>query len=132
MIIKRLSAAPQAARRVIIERLPALPAKPPDIIVERWLPYREQKRQVIYEKALSPASSSSSLIDDGSRSKNVSIHYANPSVRIEKQLKALGISLCQPFEEERAASSASSNRSSSQQSGETFIGHLSVHLSFDL
>lgn len=41
---------PPPPRKVIIERLPPLPAKPQTIIVERWLPFRTQRRRVIYQK----------------------------------------------------------------------------------
>jgi hypothetical protein len=67
-----------------------MPAKPPDIIVERWLPYKQQKRQVIYEKALSPDDNLTPTFDQQTYN-NLIIQYANPSVRIEKQMRSLGI-----------------------------------------
>ena len=36
---------------MILERLPELPPKPPNIVIERWLPYKQIKRKVIFEKA---------------------------------------------------------------------------------
>jgi hypothetical protein len=75
-----------------------MPAKPPNIIVERWLPYKQQKRQVIYEKALPTNNNSPSTTDQQSRN-NLIIQYANPSVRIEKQMRSLGIVRCDPFEQ---------------------------------
>jgi hypothetical protein len=74
-----------------------MPAKPPNIIVERWLPYKQQKRQVIYEKALSPKDNLTSTIDQRGQ-KSLIIQYANPSVRIEKQMRSLGIVRCDPYE----------------------------------
>jgi hypothetical protein len=88
-----------------------MPAKPPDIIVERWLPYKHQKRQVIYEKALSTNSNATPTIDQQAQN-NLIIQYANPSVRIEKQMRSLGIVRCDPSEQDK-----NSNRSSSQNMG---------------
>ncbi|CAF1637726.1 unnamed protein product [Adineta ricciae] len=97
IIYKRVSPVQQqTSRRVIIERLPPMPAKPPDIIVERWLPYKQQKRQVIYEKAL-PANDDMPPTFDQQLPNNVIIQYANPSVRIEKQMRSLGIVRCDPY-----------------------------------
>ena len=33
-----------------MERLPKLPPKPPSIIIERWMPYKQEKRKVVFEK----------------------------------------------------------------------------------
>ena len=74
-----------------------MPAKPPNIIVERWLPYKQQKRQVIYEKALANNDQFPSKLNSKS-SNELIIQYANPSVRIEKQMSSLGIVRCDPFE----------------------------------
>jgi hypothetical protein len=73
-----------------------MPAKPPNIIVERWLPYKQQKRQVIYEKTLSTNDKSTSTTDQQTQN-NLIIQYANPSVRIEKQMRSLGIVRRDPF-----------------------------------
>jgi hypothetical protein len=75
-----------------------MPAKPPNIIVERWLPYKQQKRQVIYEKALSTNDNLPSVTDQ-QRPNGLIIQYANPSVRIEKQMRSLGIIRCDPFQQ---------------------------------
>lgn len=86
-----------------------MPAKPPDIIVERWLPYKTQKRQVIYEKALA-ANEHLSTVNDEQLGKNVIIQYANPSVRIEKQMRSLGIVRCDPYgKDARSTTSSPSN-----------------------
>jgi hypothetical protein len=77
-----------------------MPAKPPDIIVERWLPYKQQKRQVIYEKAL-PTNEKLTSIKDHQSQNNIIIQYANPSVRIEKQMRSLGIVRRDPFEKDK-------------------------------
>jgi hypothetical protein len=78
-----------------------MPAKPPNIIVERWLPYKQQKRQVIYEKALSPNDNLPSVTDQQSQN-GLIIQYANPSVRIEKQMRSLGIMRRDPFEQAKS------------------------------
>jgi len=106
IIFKRVSPVPQTARRVIIERLPPMPAKPPNIIVERWLPYKQQKRQVIYEKALPTKDNLTSTVDQQAQN-NLIIQYANPSVRIEKQLRSLGVMRCDPSEQSKTSSSSS-------------------------
>ena len=36
---------------MILERLPELPPKPSHVVIERWLPYKQIKRKVIFEKA---------------------------------------------------------------------------------
>jgi len=77
-----------------------MPAKPPNIIVERWLPYKQQKRKVIYEKTLSTNDKSTSTIDQQAQN-NLIIQYANPSVRIEKQMRSLGIVRRDPFKDNK-------------------------------
>ncbi|UJR13323.1 hypothetical protein I4U23_000341 [Adineta vaga] len=109
IIYKQVSSAQQqATRRVIIERLPPMPAKPPDIIVERWLPYKQQKRQVIYEKAMTNNDNSISNFDE-QLPNNVIIQYANPSVRIEKQMRSLGIVRCDPYGKTASSTASSPN-----------------------
>ena len=78
-----------------------MPAKPPNIIVERWLPYKQQKRQVIYEKALSTNDNLPSITDQQTQN-DLIIQYANPSVRIEKQMKSLGIIRRDPFDQPKS------------------------------
>ncbi|CAF1536921.1 unnamed protein product [Adineta steineri] len=106
IIYKQVSSGQNTSRRVIIERLPPMPAKPPDIIVERWLPYKQQKRQVIYEKALPNNDNLTSTIDQQLQN-NVIIQYANPSVRIEKQMRSLGIVRCDPYRSEKSSAAPS-------------------------
>ena len=86
-----------------------MPAKPPNIIVERWLPYKQQKRQVIYEKANEQLSSKI----DSKSSNELIIQYANPSVRIEKQMSSLGIVRCDPFERIKHSSSKTTGNDNS-------------------
>jgi hypothetical protein len=85
-----------------------MPAKPPDIIVERWLPYKQQKRQVIYEKALSPDDNLTPTFDQQTYN-NLIIQYANPSVRIEKQMRSLGIIRRDPFNQNKGFNLSSSD-----------------------
>ncbi|CAF1276132.1 unnamed protein product [Rotaria sp. Silwood1] len=100
IIYKRVSSVEPVQRRVIIERLPPMPAKPPDIIVERWLPYKPQKRKVIYEKALSNKDNSTSSSDQYA-SHNFINQYANPLVRMEKQMRSLSIVRSDRFEQDK-------------------------------
>ncbi|CAF0827782.1 unnamed protein product, partial [Didymodactylos carnosus] len=83
VITKQLPPEPPLPRTVILERLPQLPAKPPPIIVERWLPYKQQKRRVLYEKAppLPPMESPRNLI----------IQWDSPPVRVLKEVRPLGV-----------------------------------------
>jgi len=84
-----------------------MPAKPPNIIVERWLPYKQPKRQVIYEKALSN-NNKSILTNDQHGKNNIIIQYANPTVRIEKQMHSLGIVRRDPFQHNKNSELSSS------------------------
>ena len=45
---------PPPARKVVLERVPEVPPKPQSVLVERWLPYKEQKRRVVLQKAAEP------------------------------------------------------------------------------
>jgi hypothetical protein len=99
-----------------------MPAKPPNIIVERWLPYKQQKRQVIYEKALSTNDNVTSTTDQQTQN-NLIIQYANPSVRIEKQMRSLGVVRCDPFEQ---------NKNSNLSSPKNIGTNISLNLFFSL
>ena len=68
---------PPPPRKVVVERLPTMPAKPQSIIIERWLPYKQQKRKVIYVK--------SEQKDIGGQ-KNVVVQWETPNIRIIKDL----------------------------------------------
>lgn len=67
-----------------------MPAKPPDIIVERWLPYKKQKRKVIYEKVLPNIENVTSLNNQMTKD-NFIMKYFNYSNSIEKQIQSLNI-----------------------------------------
>ena len=41
---------PPPPRKVIIERLPLVPSKPQSVLIERWLPYRQARRRVIFQR----------------------------------------------------------------------------------
>jgi hypothetical protein len=69
-------------RRVIVERMSNLPPRPQDIIVEKWLPYRPQKRRVVYQRA----GSLQQLVP-----RNLIIEWEAPDVEIVKQCKDLGV-----------------------------------------
>ncbi|CAF3951522.1 unnamed protein product [Rotaria magnacalcarata] len=107
IIYKRISPIQQLERRVIIERLPPMPAKPPDIIVERWLPYKKQKRKVIYERALT---NNDHLISSNNKQtkNNFIMQYINPSVEIEKQIQSLNITDSNQFEQDNISNKSSS------------------------
>ncbi|CAF2791606.1 unnamed protein product [Rotaria sp. Silwood2] len=98
IIYKRISSVEPLQRRVIIERLPPMPAKPPDIIVERWLPYKTQKRKVIYEKALSTNDNLTSSNDKHVQNNFIN-KYTNPLVRMEQQMQSLSITQDDRFEQ---------------------------------
>jgi hypothetical protein len=74
--------APPPPRRVIVERLSHLPQRPQDIIVEKWLPYRPQKRRVVYQRAVS----CQQLVP-----RNLIIEWEAPEVEVVKQCKDLGV-----------------------------------------
>ena len=82
---------PPPPRKVIIERLPSIPSKPQSIIIERWLPYREQKRRVIFQKPEQPEV-------QFSKQKNVIIQWEMPKIEIKKEFKDLGIVRANPVE----------------------------------
>lgn len=80
---------PAPARKVVIERLAPIPAKPQPVIVERWLPYKEQKRRVVYHKArpVSPITG---------EPRNVIVQWEAPRPNVRKQIKYLGVVRASP------------------------------------
>ncbi|CAF0756349.1 unnamed protein product [Didymodactylos carnosus] len=90
IIYKHIPAKRSQRPPIIIERLPILPIrKPPPIVIEKWLPYPEQKRKVIYEKA-SPTSKKP-------RSKKFIIEYKNMNVIVDKVVRHIdGINKTDP------------------------------------
>lgn len=66
---------PPPPRKVVIERLAPLPNKPQPVIIERWLPYKPQKRRVVYEK-------NSQIEPTFNKPKNIIIQWEPPKVLI--------------------------------------------------
>jgi len=83
---------PPPPRRVVVEKLSNLPAKPQNILIEKWLPYKPQKRRVIYEKACGRQ-------QDNPR--NLVIEWEAPEVEVEKVCKDLGVVDADPEEYRR-------------------------------
>ena len=79
---------PPPPRRVVIERLPTLPAKPQPVLIERWIPYREQKRKVVFH---APQHNPVVLTP-----RNTIIQWERPEVRIRKEVKYLGVVRADP------------------------------------
>jgi hypothetical protein len=67
--------------------LPPIPPKPQNVIIERWLPYREQKRRVIFQNVDEPL-----FI----KQKNVIIQWDTPNIEVRKEFKDLGIVRANP------------------------------------
>jgi hypothetical protein len=57
------------------------------VIIERWLPYREQKRRVIFQNVDEPL-----FI----KQKNVIIQWDTPNIEVRKEFKDLGIVRANP------------------------------------
>ena len=76
-------------RRVIVERMTNLPPRPQDIIVEKWLPYRPQKRRVVFQRA----ASMQQLVP-----RNLIIEWEAPDVEVVKQCRDLGVVDADPEE----------------------------------
>ncbi len=75
---------PPPPRKIVIERLPSMPAKPPKVIIERWLPYKAQKRRVIYKKL--PVSETAVVTNP----RNVIIQWETPKLIVKQEVKYLG------------------------------------------
>lgn len=74
---------PPPARKVVVERLPQIPSKPQEIFIERWLPYKPQKRKIIYKK-----SDPITIVPDP---KNVVVDWEIPDVEICQEIKTVGV-----------------------------------------
>ena len=81
---------PPPPRKVVIERLAALPKAPQNVIIERWLPYKELKRQVIFNRPNDVASAVST--------RNMIVQWELPDVNIRKEVKYLGTINANPAE----------------------------------
>lgn len=82
---------PPPPRKVIIERLPPLPAKPQSVIIERWLPFREQKRRVVYQKTAEPDAYYE-------KPRNLIIQWEAPNLTINREYRDLGVVRANPDE----------------------------------
>jgi hypothetical protein len=71
--------------------LAPLPSKPQSVIIERWLPYRDQKRRVIFQRQLE----ADPVIP---RPRNVIVQWEPPAVVINKQFRDLGVIRANPVE----------------------------------
>jgi len=80
---------PPPARRVVLEKLSSLPAKPQNILIEKWLPYKAQKRRVVYQR---------SCAAPPPNPKNLVIEWEAPDVEVEKVCKNLGVVAADPEE----------------------------------
>ena len=60
-----------------------LPPRPQDIIVEKWLPYRPQKRRVVFQRA--------AAVQSIAVPRNLIIEWEAPDVEIINQCKDLGV-----------------------------------------
>ncbi len=70
--------------------MPVQPVKPQSIIVERWLPFKQQKRRVVYQRpAPEPVYE---------KVKNVIIQWDPPKVVVNREFKDLGIVRADPDE----------------------------------
>jgi hypothetical protein len=82
---------PPPPRKVIVERLAKLPEKPQSVVIERWLPYRDQKRRVIFLRNKIP----DPIIF---KPKNLIVQWESPSVQVKKTFKHLGVIRANPQE----------------------------------
>jgi len=78
-------------RKVIIERIASEPAKPQNVIIERWLPYKQGKRRVVFNKV------NDSLNIQGPKN-NLLIQWEAPEVQVKKVVKYLGVEKMSPDE----------------------------------
>lgn len=78
------------ARKVVVERLPPIPPKPQQVFMEKWLPFKQQKRRVVYQ----PAEPDCVLPNP----RNLVIQWEAPEVEIKREYKNLGTQLADPEE----------------------------------
>ncbi len=81
---------PAPPRKVVIERMPPIPSKPQSVVIERWLPYTEQKRRVIFQKAPPDPVVC--------KPKNIIVQWEAPEVCIKKDVRHLGVIRANPCE----------------------------------
>lgn len=68
-----------------------MPPKPQAVVVERWLPFKEQKRRVIYNRPTQP---DPVVI----KPRNVIIQWEAPRVNVRQEVKYLGVDRANPAE----------------------------------
>lgn len=84
---------PPPARKVVVERLPPIPPKPQNIFLEKWLPFKSQKRRVVYQRAEQEC-----VLPNP---KNVVIQWETPEVEVQRSFKNLGTQQADPEEYSR-------------------------------
>lgn len=67
-----------------------MPAKPQSVLIERWLPYVEQRRKVIFQKAPPDPVVC--------KPKNIIVQWEAPDVCVKKDIKHLGVICANPCE----------------------------------
>jgi len=78
------------ARKVVVERLPAIPPKPQQVFLEKWLPFKQQKRRVVYQRP------EPDCVLPNPR--NLVIQWEAPEVEVTRDYKNLGSQLADPQE----------------------------------
>ncbi|CAF0740054.1 unnamed protein product [Brachionus calyciflorus] len=76
------------ARKVVVERLPPIPPKPQQIFLEKWLPFKQQKRRVVYQRP------EPDCVLPNPR--NLVIQWDAPEVEVTRDYKNLGTQLADP------------------------------------
>ena len=80
---------PPPARRVVVEKLSNLPPKPQNILIEKWLPYKQQKRRVVYQPSCQAQQQNP---------RNLVIEWEAPDVEVEQVCQNLGVQEACPEE----------------------------------
>jgi len=78
-------------RKVIIERLPSEPVKPQSVVIERWLPYKQNRRRVVFNKLTDG-------LEEKNQIKNLVIEWEAPEILVKKVVKYLGVVRTSPDE----------------------------------
>lgn len=76
------------ARKVVVERLPPIPPKPQQIFLEKWLPFKQQKRRVVYQQP------DPDCVLPNPR--NLVIQWEAPEVEVTRDYRNLGTQLANP------------------------------------
>ncbi|CAF0708864.1 unnamed protein product [Brachionus calyciflorus] len=78
------------ARKVVVERLPQIPPKPQNVFLEKWLPFKNQKRRVVYQRP------EPDCVLPNPR--NLVIQWDAPEVEVNRVVKNLGTQQANPEE----------------------------------